>query len=35
VVGPLEIARHFDLGQPLARGDLSAAELRALIDEVL
>jgi predicted dinucleotide-binding enzyme len=35
VVGPLEIARHFDLGQPLARGDLSADELRALIDEVL
>lgn len=35
VVGPLEIARHFDLGQPLARGDLSATELRALIDEVL
>jgi predicted dinucleotide-binding enzyme len=35
VVGPLEVARHFDLGQPLARGDLSAAEYRALIDEVL
>jgi predicted dinucleotide-binding enzyme len=35
VVGPLEIARHFDLGQPLARGDLSAAELQVLIDEVL
>jgi predicted dinucleotide-binding enzyme len=35
VVGGLEIARHFDLGQPLARGDLSAAEYRALIDEVL
>jgi predicted dinucleotide-binding enzyme len=35
VVGPLELARHFDLGQPLARGDLSAVELRALIDEVL
>lgn len=35
VVGPLEAARHFDLGQPLARGDLSAAELRGLIDEVL
>jgi len=35
VVGPLEVARHFDLGQPLAKGDLSAAELRALIDEVL
>ena len=35
VVGPLEVARHFDLGQPLARGDLSASEYRALIDEVL
>ena len=35
VVGPLELARHFDLGQPLARGELSAVELRALIDEVL
>jgi predicted dinucleotide-binding enzyme len=35
IVGPLEIARHFDLGQPLAQGDLSAAELQALIDEVL
>ena len=35
VVGPLEIARNFDLGQPLARGDLSADELRALIDEAL
>jgi predicted dinucleotide-binding enzyme len=35
VVGPLEAARHFDLGQPLARGDLSAAEFRRLIDEVL
>ena len=35
VVGPLEIAGNFDLGQPLARGDLSADELRALIDEVL
>ncbi|NNC65074.1 MAG: NADPH-dependent F420 reductase [Gammaproteobacteria bacterium] len=35
VVGPLEIARHFDLGQPLAQGDLSADELRALIEEVL
>ena len=35
VVGPLELARHFDLGQPLARGDLSAAEYRALVDEVL
>jgi hypothetical protein len=35
VVGPLEVARHFDLGQPLARGNLSAAEYRALVDEVL
>lgn len=35
VVGPLEVARHFDLGQPLARGDLSAAEYRELVDEVL
>jgi predicted dinucleotide-binding enzyme len=35
VVGPLEVARHFDLGQPLARGDLSATEYRALIDEIL
>ncbi len=35
VVGPLEIARIFDLGQPLARGDLSADEFRELIDEVL
>ncbi len=35
VVGPLAIAGNFDLGQPLARGDLSADELRALIDEVL
>jgi hypothetical protein len=35
VVGSLEVARHFDLGQPLARGNLSAEEYRALIDEVL
>jgi predicted dinucleotide-binding enzyme len=35
VVGSLEIAGYFDLGQPLARGDLSAPELRALITEVL
>lgn len=35
VVGPLEIAGYFDLGQPLARGDLSANELRTLITEVL
>lgn len=35
VVGPLEVARYFDLGQPLARGDSSAEELRRLIGEVL
>jgi hypothetical protein len=35
VVGSLGVARHFDLGQPLARGNLSAEEYRALIDEVL
>lgn len=35
VVGDLETARHFDLGQPLAVGTLSAAELRQRIDEVL
>jgi predicted dinucleotide-binding enzyme len=35
VVGPLETARHFDLGQPLAIGNASAAELRAAIAEVL
>jgi predicted dinucleotide-binding enzyme len=35
VVGPLELARHFDLGQPLARGNLSAEEYRALVDDVL
>lgn len=34
-VGPLETARHFDLGQPLARGDATAAELRRAVDEVL
>jgi predicted dinucleotide-binding enzyme len=35
VVGPLESARHFDLGQPLATGNLSAADLRQRIAEVL
>ena len=35
IVGPLAIARHFDLGQPLARGDLSATEFQILIDETL
>jgi predicted dinucleotide-binding enzyme len=35
VVGPLEAARHFDLGQPLATGNLSAADLRQRIAEVL
>lgn len=34
-VGPLEAARHFDLGQPLAAGDLSAEELRQRIEDVL
>ncbi len=31
VVGSLAETRRFDLGQPLARGDLTAAELRQLI----
>jgi predicted dinucleotide-binding enzyme len=31
VVGTLAQTRQFDLGQPLARGDLTAAELRKLI----
>ena len=35
VVGPLEIARHFDLGQPLARGALSATALQLILDDVL
>ena len=35
VVGPLETARHFDLGQPLAQGNLSAAELKDRIADVL
>ncbi len=34
VVGPLERSRAFDLGQPLARGNLSAAELGRLVDEM-
>jgi len=32
VVGPLDSARRFDLGQPLARGQFTAAELRQAID---
>jgi hypothetical protein len=35
VVGGLETARYFDLGQPLALGGASADELRAAIGEVL
>ncbi len=35
VVGGLDSARHFDLGQPLALGGSSAEELRAAIAEVL
>lgn len=35
VVGPLEAARQFDLGNPLAVGNLSAEEYRALMREVL
>lgn len=34
VVGPLERSRAFDLGGPLARGNLSAAELERLVDEM-
>ncbi len=34
VVGPLERSRAFDLGGPLARGDLSATELKRLVDEM-
>ena len=34
VVGGLEAARHFDLGQPLALGGASAEELRAAIADV-
>ena len=32
MVGTLAESRQFDLGQPLAQGSLSAAELRALMD---
>jgi predicted dinucleotide-binding enzyme len=35
VVGGLDSARYFDLGEPLAIGGASAAELRAAIDQVL
>jgi predicted dinucleotide-binding enzyme len=35
VVGGLETSRYFDLGQPLAQGGSSAAELRTAIAEVL
>jgi predicted dinucleotide-binding enzyme len=35
VVGGLETARYFDLGEPLAQGGSSAAELRAAIADVL
>jgi len=35
VVGGLDTARYFDLGQPLALGGASAEELRAAIAEVL
>jgi predicted dinucleotide-binding enzyme len=35
VVGSLDTARHFDLGQPLALGNATAAELRGRIEEVL
>ncbi len=34
VVGGLETARHFDLGEPLAQGLRTADELRAAIDEL-
>lgn len=34
VIGPLEIARVFDLGQPLARGPFTAAELRQKVEEM-
>lgn len=34
VVGDLETARYFDLGEPLAEGVRSADELRAAIDEL-
>lgn len=35
VVGSLDTARHFDLGQPLALGGASAEELRTAIADVL
>ena len=35
VVGGLDTARYFDLGEPLALGNASAEELRAAITEVL
>jgi 8-hydroxy-5-deazaflavin:NADPH oxidoreductase len=34
VVGPLEQARLFELGQPLARGQFTAAEMRAALAEI-
>lgn len=34
-IGPLEAARHFDLGRPLARGDATAAELQRAATELL
>ena len=33
VVGPLERSRSFDLGKPLAKGNLSAAELGRLVEQ--
>jgi len=32
VIGSLAKTREFDLGQPLARGNLTAADLRKLAD---
>lgn len=34
VVGPLESARYFELGQPLARGQFTAKEMRNKIEEI-
>ena len=34
VVGPLERAREFDLGQPLARGQFTAAEMQQKLDSM-
>ena len=34
VVGPLESARYFELGQPLARGQFTAKEMRQKIEEI-